>query len=122
MKAVMRGVLLKQGEGTVPASTMTTTTATASPPSPPTSPTSPIQKNSNQLESPSTTVSRTRASGFDATPLLLKFQGDPTPPKLSTSRWLWSPHSSRGLKALSQTPSTYGRISSGPSSTTSKDP
>jgi hypothetical protein len=43
------------------------------PPSPPTSPTSPIQRSSNQSESPSTTVSRTRASGFDATPLLLKF-------------------------------------------------
>jgi hypothetical protein len=58
-------------------------------------------------------VSRTRTGEFDATPLLLKFQGDPTPPKLSTSWWLWSPYPSRGLKASSQTPSTCGRTSSG---------
>jgi hypothetical protein len=121
-KAVTRGVLLNQGEGTVPAGATMTTTATASPPSPPASPTSPIQRNSNQSKSRSTMVSKTRASGFDATPLLLKFQGDPTPPKLSSSRWLWSPYPSRGLKASSQTPSTRGRTSNGPPSTTSNDP
>jgi hypothetical protein len=31
-------------------------------------------------------ASRTRASGFDATPLPSKSQGGPTPPKHSTSR------------------------------------
>jgi hypothetical protein len=31
------------------------------------------------------TVSRTHASRFKTTLLLLKFQGDPNPPKLSTS-------------------------------------
>jgi hypothetical protein len=113
LKAVTHGLLLKRGEETVPAGATTTMTATASPPSPPASPTSPIQRTSNQSESPSMMVSRTRASGFDATPLLLKFQGDPTPPKLSTSQWLWSPHPSCGLKASSQTPSTRGRTSSG---------
>jgi hypothetical protein len=122
MNAATHGVLLKRGEGTVLAGATTMTTATASPPSPPASPTSPIQRNSNQSKSPSTMVCRTRASAFVATPLLLKFQGDPTPPKLSTSRWLWSPHPSRGLKASSQTPSTRGRTSSGPSSITFKDP
>jgi hypothetical protein len=122
MKAAMRDLLLKRGEGTVPAGATTTTTVTTSLPSPPASPTSPIQRTSNQSESPSTTVSRTCASGFDATPLPLKFQEDPTTPKLSTSRWLWSPHPSRGLKASSQTLSTRGRTSSGPSSTTSRDP
>jgi hypothetical protein len=73
MKAATRGLLLKQGEGTVPAGAMTMTTGTASLPSPPTSSTNPIRRSSNQSESPSTMVSRTRASGFDATPLLLKF-------------------------------------------------
>jgi hypothetical protein len=115
-----RGLLLKRGEGVVPGST--TTTATACPPSPPASPTSPTQKTSNQSESPSMMVNRTHASGFVATPSLLKFQGDPTLQKLSTFRWLWSLHPSRGLKASSQTPSTRGRTSSGLSSTTSRDP
>jgi hypothetical protein len=50
---------------------------------------------SNQSESPSTTINRTRTSGFDAAPLPLKFQGDPTPQNLSTFRWPWSPHPSR---------------------------
>jgi hypothetical protein len=122
MKATTRGFSLKRGEGTVPAGTTTTTTVTASPPSPPASPTSLIQRTLNQSESRSTTISRTHASGFDATPLLLKFQGDPTPPKLSNSRWLWSLRPSRGLKASSQTPPTRWRISREPSSTTSKDP
>jgi hypothetical protein len=45
----------------------------------------PIPRSLNQSESPSTMASRTRASGFDATPLPSRFQGDPTPPKLSTS-------------------------------------
>jgi hypothetical protein len=84
IKNAMHGLLLKQGEGTAPAGVMTMTTATASPHSPPASPTSPTQRTSNQSESPSTTVSRTRANGFDATLLLLKFQGDPTPPKCQT--------------------------------------
>jgi hypothetical protein len=62
MMAATRGLSLKRREGTVLAgATMTTT--------------NPIQRTSNQLESPSTMVSRTHASGFDATPLLLKFQG-----------------------------------------------
>jgi hypothetical protein len=122
MKAATRGLLLKGGEWTVPVGATMMTTATASPPSQPAASTSPTQRTSNQSESPSTMVSRTRASGFDTTPLPLKFQGDPTPPKLSTSRWLWSPHPSRGLKASSHTPSTRGRTSSGPSSTTSRDP
>jgi hypothetical protein len=78
-KAVMRGLLLKQGEGTVPAGTTTMMIVTVSLPSPPASPTSPIQQTSNQSESPSTMVSRTHASRFDATPSLLKFKGDPTP-------------------------------------------
>jgi hypothetical protein len=56
-------------------------------------------RTSNQSESPSMRVSRTRASGFDATPSPLKFQGDPTLQKLSTSRWLWSLRPSRGLRA-----------------------
>jgi hypothetical protein len=120
-KAVTRGLLLKRGEGTVPAGTTMMMTATASPPSPPASPTSPTQT-SNQSEFSSTTISRTHASGFDATSLLLKFQGDPTPPKLSTSRWLWSPHPSCCLKGSSQTRSTHGRTSSRPSSITSWDP
>jgi hypothetical protein len=72
-KAATRGVLSNQGEGTVPAGAMTTTTATASPPSPPASPTSPTQRTSNQSESRSTMASKTHASGFDATPSLLKF-------------------------------------------------
>jgi hypothetical protein len=92
------------------------------PPSPPASPTSPIQRTSNQSESQSTMVSKIHASGFNTTLLLSKFQGDPTPPKLFTSRWLWSPHPSRGLKASSQTPSTHGGTSNGPSSTISMDP
>jgi hypothetical protein len=92
------------------------------PASPPASPTSPIQRTSNQSESPSMTVSRTRASGFIATPSPLKFQGDPTLQKICTFRWLWSPRPSRGLKASSQTPSTRGRTSSGPSSITSSYP
>jgi hypothetical protein len=122
MKAVKRGFSLKRGAGTVPAGATTTTTVIASPPSPLASPTSPIQRTSNRSESPSTTISRTRASGFDATTLLSKFQGDPTPPKFSTSRWFCSLHPSRGLKSSSQTPSTCRRTSGGPSSTTSRDP
>jgi hypothetical protein len=90
MTAAICGVLLKQQEGPVPASTTTMTTATASLPSLPISLTNPIPRSSNQLESTSTMVSKTRTSGFDATPLLLKFQEGPTPPKLSTSRWLES--------------------------------
>jgi hypothetical protein len=50
MKAATRGVLLKRGEGIVPARAMTTT-ATASLPSPTASPISPIQRTSNQSES-----------------------------------------------------------------------
>jgi hypothetical protein len=115
MTAAMRSILSKQGEGTVPAGATTTMTATASLPSPPISPTSPIQRSSNHSESLSTTVSRTHAGRFDAIPLLLKFQGDPIPPKLSTSRWLWSLHPSIGLKASRQIPSTHGRTSSGAS-------
>jgi hypothetical protein len=98
------------------------TTATVSPPSPPASPTSPTPRTSNHSESPSMMISRTHASGFVVTPSPLKFQGYPTPQKLSTSRWLWSLHPSRGLKASSQNPSTRGRTSSGLSSTTSRDP
>jgi hypothetical protein len=86
MMATMRSVLSKQGEGTVSTSTTMTMITTASPPSPPTSLTNPIPRSSNQLESPSTMASRTHASGSDATPLLSRFQRDPTPPKLSTSR------------------------------------
>jgi hypothetical protein len=71
--ATICGVLSKLGEGTVLASATMMTIVTASPPSPPTSPTNPIQTSSKQLESPSTTVSRTRASGFDANLLILKF-------------------------------------------------
>jgi hypothetical protein len=102
--------------------TTTMTTATVSPPSPPASPTSPTPRTSNHSESPSMMISRTHASGFVVTPSPLKFQGYPTPQKLSTSRWLWSLHPSRGLKASSQNPSTRGRTSSGLSSTTSRDP
>jgi hypothetical protein len=122
MKAVTRGLSVKREEGTVPVGATTMTTATASLPSPSASLTSPTERTTNQSESPTTTVSRTHASGFDATLMLLKFQEDPTPQKLSTSRWLWSPHPSRGLKASSQTPSTHWTTSSGPSSTTFKDP
>jgi hypothetical protein len=38
MKAMTRGLLLKRGEGIIPADATTTTTVTASAPSPPTSP------------------------------------------------------------------------------------
>jgi hypothetical protein len=44
IRAVTRGLLLKRGEGTIPAGTTTMTTATASPPSPLASPTSPTPK------------------------------------------------------------------------------
>jgi hypothetical protein len=108
-RTTTRGLLLKRGEGTILSGPTMMMTATASLPSPPTSPTSPTPKTSNQLESPSMTVSRTRAIGFVATPSPLKFQRDPTLQKLSTSRWLWSPHPSRGLKASSQTRLTHGR-------------
>jgi hypothetical protein len=121
-KAATRGLLLKRGEGTVPAGATTTTTATVSQPSPPASPTSPTPRTSNQSESPSMMVSRTCTSGFVATPSPLKFQGDPTLQKLSTSWWLWSLHPSCGLKASSQTPSTHRRTSSEPSLTTFRDP
>jgi hypothetical protein len=84
--AMTRSVLSKQGEGTVLAGATMMMTVTASPPSPPTSPTNPIQRSLNQSESQSMTVSRTCANGFDATLLLLKFQGDPNPPKLCTFR------------------------------------
>jgi hypothetical protein len=73
MKATTRGMLSKQGEGTVLAGVTMTMIATASPPSPPTSPTSYIQRSSNLSKSPCITVSRAYVSGFDATPLLLKF-------------------------------------------------
>jgi hypothetical protein len=99
IRAATRGLLLKQGKGTVQAGTTTTTIATASPPSPPASPTSPTLRTSNQSESSSMTISKTRASGFVAIRLPLKFQRDPTLQKLSTSRWLWSPRPSRGLKS-----------------------
>jgi hypothetical protein len=55
-------------------------------PSPPTSLKNPIPRSLNQSESPSTTASKTRASGADSTPLPSRSQGDPTPPKHSTSR------------------------------------
>jgi hypothetical protein len=108
-RAATCGLLLKREEGTAPAGTTMTTTATISSPSPPASPISPTLRISNQSESPSTTVSRTHASGFVATPLPSKFQGDPTLQKLSTSWWLWCPHPSGGLKASSQTSSVTSR-------------
>jgi hypothetical protein len=40
----------------------------------------------NQLGAPSMTASKTRTNGFDATPLPSRSQGDPTPPRHSTSR------------------------------------
>jgi hypothetical protein len=54
-----------------------------SPTSQPTSLKNPIPRSLNQSGSPSTTASKTRASGSDATPLPSRFQGDPTPAKLS---------------------------------------
>jgi hypothetical protein len=86
MVAATRGVLSKQGEGTVLTGTTTMMTMTVSPPSPPTSPTNPIPTSSNKSESPSTTVSRTRTSGSDATPWPSRFQEDPTLAKISTFR------------------------------------
>jgi hypothetical protein len=86
MMVATRGASSRQEEGIVPTGTTTMTIPTISPPSPPTSPRNPTPRILNYSRPPIMMASKTRANGFDATPLLSRSQGDPTPPRNSTSR------------------------------------
>jgi hypothetical protein len=86
MMAVTRSASSRQGERPIPKGTTMRMTTNASPPSPPTSLGNPTQRILNQSGSPSMTASKTRANGFDATPLPLRSQGDPNPPMHCTFR------------------------------------
>jgi hypothetical protein len=120
--AETRGASSRQGEGTIPTGTTMMMITTASLPLPPTSLRNPTPRILNQSGSPSMTASKTRANGFDATPLPSRSPEDPTLPRHSISWWPRNPRPSLSSKASNQTPSTPGRISSRPLLTTSRDP